>query len=90
MAMPDGVGEALAERTGGRFDARCQAPLRVARRPGAPLAEVLQVVDGQVVARQVEHRVEEHRGVPGREHEAVAIRPVGSVGAWRMTLVQRT
>ena len=53
------------------------AELGVARRARAPLAEVLEVVEREVVAGQVEQRVDEHRGVPGREDEPVAVRPVG-------------
>ena len=56
------------------------AELGVARRARAPLAEALQVVEREVVAGQVEERVEEHRGVAGREHEPVAVRPVGMGG----------
>ena len=40
------------------------------------LAEVLQVVHRDPVARQVQDRVQEHRGVAGAEHEPVAVEPV--------------
>ena len=73
---PDRVREALAERAGRRLDARGQAVLGVAGRPGAPLAERLQVLERHVVAGQVEEGVQEHRGVAGRQDEAVAVRPV--------------
>ena len=72
----DRVGQALAERTGRGFDAGRQAVLRVARRDAAPLAERLEVVHRDRVAGQVEQRVQQHAGVPGRQDEAVAIRPV--------------
>ena len=36
-----------------------------------------QVVELEAEAGEVEHRVEQHRRVPGREHEAVAVGPVG-------------
>ena len=74
---PDRVGEALAERPGRRLDARRQAVLGMARGPRAPLPERLEVVEREVVAGQVEHRVQQHRGVPGAQDEAVAVRPVG-------------
>ena len=48
--------------------------------PGALLPhwrKLLDVVQRQVVAGQVQQAVEQHRAVPGREHEAVAIGPVG-------------
>ena len=75
---PDAVRDALAERAGGRLDARGQAVLGVARRPRAPLPEVPEVVERDLVAGQVEERVEEHRGVAGRQDEAVAVGPVGA------------
>ena len=71
----DGVGDALAERAGGRLDAGGVPELGVTRRAAAPLAERLEVVHGQVVAGQVQHGVEQHARVPGGEHEAVAVRP---------------
>ena len=73
----DAVAEALAERAGGGFDAGGMAVFGVARRPGAPLAEVLQVVQGHVVAGEVEGGVEEHRGVARGEDKAVAVGPLG-------------
>jgi hypothetical protein len=38
-------------------------------------AEVLHVVERQIVAAQVEPAVEEHRAVTGGEDEAVAVEP---------------
>jgi len=49
--------------------------LRVARRFRSVLAERLDVVHGDVEASQVEHGVDEHRAVSGREHEAIAVGP---------------
>ena len=40
---------------------------------GAELAEVLEVVEGQVVAREVQHGVLERARVAVRQHEAVAV-----------------
>ena len=45
-------------------------------RARAPLAELLDVLDRQVVAAEMQGGVEEHRRVPARQHETVAIRPV--------------
>ena len=73
----DPVGEALAERTGRRLDAGRQAVFGMAGRARAPLAERLQVLEGDAVAGQVEERVQEHAGVPGGQDEPVAVRPVG-------------
>ncbi len=62
----DGVGNALAERPGRRFDARGVAVFRVAGGLGAKLAELLDVLDRHVgVAGQVKQRIEQHRAVAG-------------------------
>ena len=70
-----GVRQPLAERAGRRLDAGREAVLRVAGRDRAPLAERLDVLEAHPVAREVEHRVQEHRRVAGAQHEAVAVRP---------------
>ena len=49
----------------------------MARRDAAPLPERTEVVERHLVAGQVQERVEQHAGVPGAQHEAVSIRPVG-------------
>ena len=63
-ALGDGhahaVGEALAQRAGGRLDAGREAVLGVAGGAAAPLAELLQLLERQVVAGQVEQGVEQH------------------------------
>ncbi len=79
-AQAHGVGEPLAQRPGGDLDSRGVVDLGVPRGLRAPLPEVAQVVEGQPVTREVEHRVEQDRGVPGREDEAVAVGPVGRLG----------
>ena len=72
----DAVAEALPERAGGRLDAGREVRLGVARRLRSPLAEILELVERQIVARQVQERVEQHRAVAGRQYEAIAIGPV--------------
>ena len=72
----DAVGEALAERTGRRLDPRRVMHLRVTRRERLPLAEALQLLEREVVAGQVQRRVLEDARVPGREDEAIAVRPL--------------
>src|SRR5581483_4364753 len=72
----DAVGEALPERTGGGLDAGGEMRLRMSRRARAPLAKLLQLVERQVVAGEVQERVEQHRAVARREDEAIAIGPV--------------
>src|SRR5205085_6886078 len=74
------VAEALAERTGRRLDARRDTMLGMAGRAAAELAEALQFLHRQVVAGEVEHRVEQHRAVPRREDEAIAAGPPGILG----------
>ncbi len=72
----DSVGKALTERTGGGLDAGGVAELRVARGLAVQLAEVLQVIDGQVVTGKVQQRVDQHRAVAVGQHEAVAVGPL--------------
>ena len=72
----DRIGEALAERPGGGFDARHMAVLGVAGGDRAHLAEALDLVDGhRLVAEEMQERVEHHRAMAGRQHEAVAVGP---------------
>ena len=75
-----GVGRALAERPRRRLDAWRQVRLGVAGRPAAPLAEGLEVVESQVVARQMEQAVQQHAAVAGREHEPIPVGPVRVAG----------
>lgn len=70
----DGVGDTLAQRTRGDVDAR-RLGLRVARCLGVQLSELLQVVDGDWVAQEVEHHVQERNGVTVRQHETVSVDP---------------
>ncbi len=73
----DGVSDALTEWTGRGFHAGSVAVLRVARRLRVQLAEVLELIHRQVIARQMQERVDEHRPMTVRQHEAVAIGPFG-------------
>ena len=40
------------------------------------LAEVLQLLHGQVVARQMQERINQHRAVTVGQHKAVAVAPM--------------
>jgi hypothetical protein len=73
---PHGVADALAERAGRRLDARREEVLRMPRRDRAPLAELLELLEREVVAGQVERRVLEDARVAGREDEPVAVGPL--------------
>ena len=78
---PHGVGNALTERAGGGFDARCMAVFGMARGDRTPLAEIAELVERHLgVAGEMQERIKQHRAVPGREDETVAIRPVGGGG----------
>ena len=76
----DGHGEALTEWAGGDFDAWGLAVLGVAGGVRAPLAELLQLSHGQVVAGEVQRTVEQRGGVAVREDEAIAVDPLGVGG----------
>ena len=76
-AMPTALRDALTERPGRDLDTLGVAVLGVARRARAPLAELAEVVELEPEPGEVQHRVEQHRRVAGRQHEAVAVGPVG-------------
>ena len=84
----DRVADPLTERAGRRLDAaRRVRQLRVTGRLRAELPEALDLVERHVgVAAQVQPGVEEHRPVPGRQHEPVAVQParIGRVVAERV------
>ena len=71
-----GIRDALAQRSGGGFHARCHTELRVPRRLAVQLAELLQVFHRQVVAGQMQQRIQQHGAVAIGQHEAVAVRPM--------------
>ena len=71
----------LTQRAGRRFDALGVTVFRVAGGLGAPLAEILDLVDRHVgVAGQVQKTVDQHRAVACREDEPVTVGPVGARG----------
>lgn len=72
---PDRVRDTLAERPSRRLNADGHVAFRMARRSTTPLTKRFDVVQRQVVARQVEERIQEHGAVPGREHEAITVWP---------------
>ena len=73
--VADRIGDALSERAGGRFDAEGLVKLRVPRGVAVQLAEVLDFVERQGVAAQVQPAVKKHPAVAGREDETVAVEP---------------
>ena len=70
------IGEALAERTRGRFHARRDADLRMPRRLAVHLTEVDQLLHREVITRQVQQRVVQHRAVTVADDEAIAVGPL--------------
>ena len=70
------IGQALAQRAGGRFHAGRDADLGVARRLAVQLPEVAQLAHRQVVAGEVQQCVQQHRGMAVGQHEAVPSRPL--------------
>ena len=74
----DRGGKPLAQRPRGRFDPRQQAVFGMPRAGTAQLAKTPNVRDRRPrVARQIQQRIEQHRAVPGRQHESIPVRPVG-------------
>ncbi len=72
----DRVRETLPERTGGDLDALRVPVLGVPGRTRPELPELAEVVELEAVSREVQHRVQQHRCMACREHEAIAIGPV--------------
>ena len=72
----DAVREPLAERPGRHLDPGGVVQLRVTGRQRLPLAEPLQLLERVVVAGEMQRAVLEDARVPGREDEAVAVRPL--------------
>ena len=75
-----GVRDALPERSRGGLHAGRISVLGMAGRLAFPLPEVPDLIEGEVVAGEMEHGVEQHGPVSAGEHEAVAVRPVGVFG----------
>ena len=70
VAKPWPSGPVVTSTPGGQVD------LGMARRPAAPLPELPDVVEGEPVAGEVEHRVQQDGGVSVGEDEAVTVGPV--------------
>ena len=61
----DRVGEALAKRTGGDFNAIGVSSFGVTRGQRIKLAECLEIIDGQLVAEQMEEDVQKSTAARG-------------------------
>src|SRR6516162_7949510 len=58
-----GVADALAEWAGGCFHSGSKTVFGMPGRLGTPLAKLLNIIEGQIEARQIQHGIEQHRGV---------------------------
>src|SRR6476659_1548588 len=67
---PDRIAESLTQWASGRLDTGRVAVLRMSRSLALPLTELLDVVQGQVIAREIEHGVKQHRRVTCRKNKA--------------------
>ena len=74
------AGQSGGQGAGGDLDAGGVSVLGVAGGLAAKLAEVLQVIQGDVVAEEVQQGVQQHGAVSRGEHEAVASQPFGAGG----------
>jgi hypothetical protein len=74
------IAEALSQRTGGGLHAGRAHALGVAWRGASPLPEIFQIVHGELVAVQVQERIQQHGPVARGQDEAVPPRPVGLLG----------
>ena len=72
----DSHAHAGTERARRRLNADRVAVLRMARRQGIELAELLHIVHRQAVAIEMEQRIEKRRAMTARKDEAVAVRPL--------------
>ena len=75
-----GIGNALAERAGGGFHAVGVAIFGVAGGVAVQLAEVFQIIDGNVVAGEVEQAIQNHRSVAVGQYKTVAVVEFGVGG----------
>jgi len=73
----DAVGQALTQRARGRLHAGGFVDLGVARCARLQLAETLDMLETQLVASEMQQRVQQHRAVTVGYDEAVAVGPSG-------------
>lgn len=85
----NGVGEALAQRTSGDLNAGSVVALGMPWGDAVDLAELLQVVDGDAVAEEVQQGVVQHAAVAVGEDEAIAVEPLGVLGVEGHELVEQ-
>src|ERR1700722_882732 len=69
--------EALSQWTRGRLDARRSEILGMTRRHALQLTEALDLLHREVVAIEIEERIDQRGAVSRRQHEAIAPKPFG-------------
>ena len=75
------IGKPLAQGPCRGFNASGMAVFWMPRRAHAPLAKALDLVQRDIgVARQIQHRIQQHRPVPCRQDEPVAVGPMRGLG----------
>src|ERR1051326_5794669 len=70
------VAKSLTERASGSLYAWSQAALGMTGRETTPLTELLDLLEGQIIAREIQQAVQQHRPVTGRQDESVTIKPL--------------
>src|ERR1051326_6313900 len=70
------VGKTLPERTSGCFNTRCMAVFRMPWRFAAPLWELFEIIEREIITSEVEHTVLKHGSVARREDKTVTIQPM--------------
>ena len=76
----DRGGEALPQRPGGGFNPGQFEIFRVAGARAADLAEIGNVLQRRpFIACEMQQRIDQHRAMARRQHEAVAICPIGAI-----------
>ena len=78
--ISDGVADALSERAGRRFDSVSFSKLGVTGGDAVELAEIFDLLERKVVARNVEPAIEKHRAMTRGEDKTVAVEPFWSGG----------
>src|SRR6516225_7238653 len=71
-----GIGNALSKRSGRRLDAGTRIELGMALAVRAKFPEALDLVDRYLlVAGEVEKRIQQHRAMTVRHHDAIPVKP---------------
>ncbi len=70
------IGHALPQRSSSRFHAGRITKFRVAGRFAMQLAKLFQIIQRNVISREVQQGIQQHGCMPVGQHEAVAPRPM--------------